>query len=52
MKTGSKKGKIEQATDKMSNQNLLADAFLHIRLVGGIEVRAKWRITSKAKGRI
>lgn len=50
MKTGSKKSKIKQATDKMFNQNLLADAFLHLRPVGGMEVRAKWRITSKAKG--
>ena len=50
MKTGSKKSKIEQATDKMFNQNLLADAFLHERPVGGIDVRAKWRRTSKAKG--
>lgn len=50
MKTGSKKSTIEQATDKMFNQNLLADAFLHKRPVGGIEVRAKWKRTSKAKG--
>lgn len=45
-----KKVQLSKPLINKFNQNLLADAFLHKRPVGGIEVRAKWKEQAKQRG--